>query len=303
MVQAGLDGIEWGGDVHVPHGDLRRAREVRDMTRSEAIRIASYGSYYRVGDRAPTSFEKVLDTAVELGAPLIRVWAGKQGSMIVALVVGILAFLMHRGQHLRGFSKPSMDLAPARHDMRDLDHAVDVSHALRRNLHRTIQEADGVHDHPGQAGDVLYQIKRMLPAEGYLTKRMALLQARAHCMRKGQIAEIEETRDMLKDLPPQDRKRISGELAARYAELGLDKRIEKLEAWAAENETKIRDLTRDAEQYLVQYDYRRLHDCLKAAEILQKRNSRIFQLIERTEKRLLVLSKQIAKGAGAVKVS
>ena len=118
-----------------------------------------------------------------------------QGTMIVALVVGILAFLMHHGRGLRNFSNPSMDPAPVRHDMRDLDRAVGVSHALKRNLHRTIQEADGLHDHPDQAGDILFQIKRMLLAEGYLTQRMVLLKAHAHRMREGQIAEIEETRD------------------------------------------------------------------------------------------------------------
>ena len=24
--QAGLQGIEWGGDIHVPHGDIQRAK-------------------------------------------------------------------------------------------------------------------------------------------------------------------------------------------------------------------------------------------------------------------------------------
>ena len=77
---AGLDAIEWGGDVHVPHGDLARAREVRAMTAAAGIRVSSYGSYYRVGHDAPVPFKAVLETARELGAPMIRVWAGRQGS-------------------------------------------------------------------------------------------------------------------------------------------------------------------------------------------------------------------------------
>ena len=28
VANAGLDGIEWGGDVHVPHGELSTARQV-----------------------------------------------------------------------------------------------------------------------------------------------------------------------------------------------------------------------------------------------------------------------------------
>ena len=80
--QAGLKGIEWGGDVHVPHGDLGRAREVREITHESGLSVASYGSYYRAGqgESAGLSFERVLDTAVELGAPTIRVWAGGAGS-------------------------------------------------------------------------------------------------------------------------------------------------------------------------------------------------------------------------------
>jgi 3-dehydroshikimate dehydratase len=79
-VQAGLAGIEWGGDVHVPHGDLRQARLVHRMTQEAGLRIAAYGSYYRVGVEGTGPFEPILDTAVELGAPLIRVWAGDRAS-------------------------------------------------------------------------------------------------------------------------------------------------------------------------------------------------------------------------------
>lgn len=80
--ECGLDGIEWGGDIHVPHGDEARAREVGRRTRDAGLAVASYGSYYRVGhseiDGLP--FANVLATAEALGAPLLRVWCGKQGS-------------------------------------------------------------------------------------------------------------------------------------------------------------------------------------------------------------------------------
>jgi len=78
--QAGLEGIEWGGDIHVPHGDLRRAAEVRRWTEEAGLVVSSYGSYYRVGHEEPAPFTVVLETALALGAPLIRVWAGKLGS-------------------------------------------------------------------------------------------------------------------------------------------------------------------------------------------------------------------------------
>lgn len=82
VAQAGLKGIEWGGDIHVPHGNLAKAKEVAALTRDAGLEVAAYGSYYRTtasleeGD----SFEDVLATAVELGAPSIRIWPGKGAS-------------------------------------------------------------------------------------------------------------------------------------------------------------------------------------------------------------------------------
>jgi len=84
--QAGLCAIEWGGDVHAPHGDLVRAREVADQTRDGGLRVAAYGSYYRAAHsevlpaESRLDFGRVLETAIVLGAPVIRVWAGVEGS-------------------------------------------------------------------------------------------------------------------------------------------------------------------------------------------------------------------------------
>lgn len=81
---ARLEGIEWGGDVHVPHGNLTRAREVRRLTTDSGLRVAAYGSYYRAleSEEEGLPFERVLETAVELGAPVCRVWAGKRWSAL-----------------------------------------------------------------------------------------------------------------------------------------------------------------------------------------------------------------------------
>lgn len=79
---AGLDGLEWGGDTHVPHGNVARARTVRALTEEAGLKVAAYGSYYRAGVSSGKglSFSAVLDSAVALGAPLIRVWAGDRAS-------------------------------------------------------------------------------------------------------------------------------------------------------------------------------------------------------------------------------
>jgi sugar phosphate isomerase/epimerase len=80
--QAGVRSIEWGGDIHVPAGEVDRAREVGRRTCEAGLMVSAYGSYYRLGgggnDAAP--FERVLATAAALAAPTIRVWAGGKGS-------------------------------------------------------------------------------------------------------------------------------------------------------------------------------------------------------------------------------
>jgi sugar phosphate isomerase/epimerase len=80
-VRAGLEGIEWGGDVHVPHGDVGTARQTARTTAAAGLSVAAYGSYYRAGETVDNpDFADVLASAQALGAPLIRVWAGKRGS-------------------------------------------------------------------------------------------------------------------------------------------------------------------------------------------------------------------------------
>ncbi|WP_424937276.1 MULTISPECIES: sugar phosphate isomerase/epimerase family protein [Bacteria] len=76
--EAGLVAIEWGGDVHVPAGDERRAAEVARMTADAGVAVCSYGSYFR-GDPGE-EIGPVLDSAVALGADRVRVWAGRTGS-------------------------------------------------------------------------------------------------------------------------------------------------------------------------------------------------------------------------------
>jgi len=79
-LKGGLSSVEWGGDVHVPHGDLRTARTVGRQTSEAGLRVSSYGTYYKAGHKQNFSFSAVLDTAAALGAPRIRIWAGEKGS-------------------------------------------------------------------------------------------------------------------------------------------------------------------------------------------------------------------------------
>lgn len=73
-VRAGLAGIEWGADVHVP--DEEAAHRVAALTSAAGLRVACYGSYLRLG-QAEGDPRAVVAVAEALGAPLIRVWAGR----------------------------------------------------------------------------------------------------------------------------------------------------------------------------------------------------------------------------------
>ncbi|MEB3368934.1 sugar phosphate isomerase/epimerase family protein [Saccharopolyspora mangrovi] len=78
--ECGLQAIHWGGDVHVPLGDHAAAERAQRRCAAEGIEVEAYGSYYRAGDTDPDSFTAVLDTALALRAPRVRVWAGRRGS-------------------------------------------------------------------------------------------------------------------------------------------------------------------------------------------------------------------------------
>lgn len=81
--ECNLDGIEWGSDVHAAVGDMQKAKDIRAKTKDAGLVILSYGSYYRLGE--DMHFDEVLDTAVELGAKIIRIWAGNKGSADVGV--------------------------------------------------------------------------------------------------------------------------------------------------------------------------------------------------------------------------
>lgn len=74
--RARLDGVEWGGDVHVPAGDLRAAVAAAEKTAAAGLSVFSYGSYF-YGDEGE-DFAPVLASAKALGAPVLRVWAGRR---------------------------------------------------------------------------------------------------------------------------------------------------------------------------------------------------------------------------------
>jgi sugar phosphate isomerase/epimerase len=73
--RAGVQGIEWGADVHAPPGGGAAITALGARTRDAGLTVVSYGSYLGM---APSNDEQIggaLDSAEALGAPMIRIWA------------------------------------------------------------------------------------------------------------------------------------------------------------------------------------------------------------------------------------
>lgn len=218
------------------------------------------------------------------------------------LTVGILAFLLHR----RGMPMPlgrggNPEFDSIRHDMTDLTEDRRAANWLGKGFRDLKKKATTLNERPQEASDVMVQLQRMLPAEGFLTERLARLREKAHRIRVGHIAQVEEIQKHLSRLPPQARRQAASELAAMFKELKFDARIERLDHAVAANEKRVRELTQQAQQLLQRGDQRGLVDVLKAASTLQKHNAHLLRTIGSTEKRLLHAAEQAARRAGGVK--
>lgn len=72
--EAGLDGIEWGGEKHTPLTGLKRVEQTAGLTRQAGLRTLAYGSYYRSdSDPAP-----VAELAHAMKPEWIRIWTGRK---------------------------------------------------------------------------------------------------------------------------------------------------------------------------------------------------------------------------------
>jgi len=220
-----------------------------------------------------------------------------QTIVVVGLIFGLLAFMSHRRRSFVARPRPTKSNLPdIKHSMADLYRERHLSNKLDHGLRKVRKQAKTLHEHPKEAANVSLQIKRMLPAQGYLTEKMAQLRAKAHGVRNGHIARLAETRHVFAAMPISVKKKASAGLAARYSEMvGIDTRLERLDRTVSENERRIRQLTQEAQQYNANYDYQKLCDCLKQAEKLQHHNSQLFKVIDRTDAKLTSIAKDAAR--------
>jgi hypothetical protein len=247
---------------------------------------------------------------IALGTSLLVAWLFGLGQVVagevlfsivlVALVFGGAGLILHHRRS--GMDRfllpvtPPTELSDLQREGERLWRNRRVGNWLDGGLRTLRKESDLLGDRPEVGPEVVAQIRRLLPAEGWLTKRMARLRERAHRIRKGHVARLDETRHLIRRLPPSKKRDLATELANRYRKLiGFDKRIERLDRSVAENERRIRRLTRGAERAAEKYDFRTLGELLQSAEKLQTHNTKLFSLIDRSLRKLARIARDVGK--------
>jgi len=96
---AGFDGIEWAGDPHLPEGDITAARVALMATLRAGLTISSYAPLFRAmpGGESGIAFARIITTAMEINAPLIRVYAGKGNACVGRQRLALLGELRRLG--------------------------------------------------------------------------------------------------------------------------------------------------------------------------------------------------------------
>ncbi len=74
VAEAGLDGIEWGSDVHVAPGDIENAKRITALMKEKGLKNLSYGTYFGVDQLEFEKFEDHLKTADALETDILRIW-------------------------------------------------------------------------------------------------------------------------------------------------------------------------------------------------------------------------------------
>lgn len=77
---ASLGVIEWGGDVHAPHGDPAAVALTARLSRENKIATPTYGSYLRLGECSGEDIRAVLSAAERIGAATVRIWGGREAT-------------------------------------------------------------------------------------------------------------------------------------------------------------------------------------------------------------------------------
>lgn len=80
VLDAGLECIEWGSDVHAPKNDIPTLEKIAALQSETGIKCSSYGTYFKFMRDDPTDLKGYINAAKILGTNILRVWCGTKGS-------------------------------------------------------------------------------------------------------------------------------------------------------------------------------------------------------------------------------
>lgn len=98
---------------------------------------------------------------------------------VVAIAIGLFTLLLHHRADFSHRTPTQYETARVRHDMHDLWRDRRVATRLGRDLDRVRHDARDLYRRPNRAGDVMFQLRRILPEEGWLTDQLAQLRRKA----------------------------------------------------------------------------------------------------------------------------
>jgi len=257
---------------------------------------------------------------IALGASLLVGWimgmrwpvaeAIVQTVIVVAIIVGMVAFMDRRGTswatavgkgHRDDVYMEGADAPSFKRDVKAVEEGEILSDLLTQRFKKLAKQSKQLHEHPRDAEDILLQLRRMLPAEGWLTERLTRLREKLQYVQRGEADRVGEIRSVFSKMPQAAQASLAKEMSEHLKQIKLDTRLDRLDKAVASNERQIIELTRQAEVSVTAHDFPKLHELLKTAQKLQKHNSRLFAAIDRSEKKLLHLAEQLARQQEPVK--
>lgn len=78
--EAGLEGIEWGSDVHAPVNEIDVLKGIAQRQKQLGLRCAAYGTYFRLGVTPLEQLADYIRAAELLDTDVLRIWCGDRPS-------------------------------------------------------------------------------------------------------------------------------------------------------------------------------------------------------------------------------
>ena len=138
-----------------------------------------------------------------------------------------------------------------------------------------------------QSTNLLIQLQRILPEQGFLINRMAELRAKVHMVKNGHIAKIKEIRKLYKLIPNHQKREVSKHMIEYYRnETDFEKRLERLESLVTAAEKQNSELMANAKACVERHKFKEFDHIVHKAQRLQDHITHIIKIIIRTEKKL-----------------